>query len=128
MEEQRPDWVLNAGAYTAVDQAEQEPALAEAVNAQAPAAFAAALQQTGGRLLQLSTDFVLTAQGHPYGLEQPAKPWGSMAPARPAVSKPPCSTHKRGCCAPVGCMARRAKTSAARCCGCMPPKPKRESL
>ena len=77
VEEQRPDWVLNAGAYTAVDQAEQEPALAEAVNAQAPAAFAAALQQTGGRLLQLSTDFVFNgAQGHPYGPDQPRHPLG----------------------------------------------------
>ena len=77
VEEQRPDWVLNAGAYTAVDQAEREPALAEAVNAQAPAAFAAALQQTGGRLLQLSTDFVFNgAQGHPYGPEQPRDPLG----------------------------------------------------
>ena len=77
VEEQRPDWVLNAGAYTAVDQAEREPALAEAVNAQAPAAFAAALQPTGGRLLQLSTDFVFNgAQGHPYGPEQPRDPLG----------------------------------------------------
>ena len=77
VEQQRPDWVLNAGAYTAVDQAEREPALAEAVNAQAPAAFAAALQQTGGRLLQLSTDFVFNgAQGHPYGPEQPRDPLG----------------------------------------------------
>ena len=77
VEEQRPDWVLNAGAYTAVDQAEREPALAEAVNAQAPAAFAAALQQTGGRLLQLSTDFVFNgAQGHPYAPEQPRDPLG----------------------------------------------------
>ena len=37
----RPDWVLNAGAYTGVDRAEREPELAEAVNAAAPAAFAA---------------------------------------------------------------------------------------
>jgi dTDP-4-dehydrorhamnose reductase len=32
----RPDWVLNAGAYTAVDRAEAEPELAHAVNAGAP--------------------------------------------------------------------------------------------
>ena len=77
VEEQRPEWVLNAGAYTAVDQAEKEPALAEAVNAEAPAAFAAALQQTGGRLLQLSTDFVFSgSQGHPYGPDQPRHPLG----------------------------------------------------
>ena len=54
----QPDWVLNAGAYTAVDRAEREPELAMAVNAGAPAAFVKALERSGGRLLQLSTDFV----------------------------------------------------------------------
>ena len=39
----RPDWVLNAGAYTAVDRAESEPELALAVNGGAPRAFAEAL-------------------------------------------------------------------------------------
>ena len=39
----QPDWVLNAGAYTAVDKAESEPELAHAVNAGAPEAFAHAL-------------------------------------------------------------------------------------
>jgi len=75
--EQRPDAVLNAGAYTAVDQAEQEPALAQAVNAEAPAAFADALATTGGQLLQLSTDFVFNGrQGSPYTPEQPVDPLG----------------------------------------------------
>ena len=68
----RPDWVLNAGAYTAVDKAESEPELAQAVNAGAPGAFAEALAATGGRLLQVSTDFVFNgAQGSPYRPEQP---------------------------------------------------------
>ena len=40
VEEHRPAWVLNAGAYTAVDRAEAESSLAMAVNAGAPAAFA----------------------------------------------------------------------------------------
>ena len=60
--EHRPDWVLNAGAYTAVDRAESEPELALAVNAGAPRAFAEALLDTGGRLLQVSTDFVFNGQ------------------------------------------------------------------
>ena len=73
----RPDWVLNGGAYTAVDKAEGEPALALAVNAGAPQAFAEALGQTGGRLLQLSTDFVFDGQqGSPYRPEQPLQPLG----------------------------------------------------
>lgn len=77
VERHRPDWVLNAGAYTAVDRAEQEPELAQAVNSGAPRALAEALRQTGGRLLQLSTDFVFNGrQGHPYRPEQRRDPLG----------------------------------------------------
>ena len=73
----RPDWVLNGGAYTAVDKAETEPELAEAVNAGAPEAFARALAETGGRLLQVSTDFVFNGcQGTPYLPGQPMDPLG----------------------------------------------------
>ena len=75
--ESKPDWVINAGAYTAVDRAETEPELAQAVNALAPRAFAMALDQIGGRLLQVSTDFVFNGmQGHPYQPQQPHDPLG----------------------------------------------------
>lgn len=74
---QRPDWVLNAGAYTAVDKAESEPELAQVVNAGAPGAFAEALAETGGRLLQVSTDFVFNGkQGRPYGPDHELDPLG----------------------------------------------------
>ena len=73
----RPDWVINAGAYTAVDKAESEPALAMAVNAEAPRAMAEAVADTGGCLLQLSTDFVFNGkQGAPCSVEQPRDPLG----------------------------------------------------
>jgi dTDP-4-dehydrorhamnose reductase len=73
----RPDWVLNAGAYTAVDRAESEPERAHAVNAEGPRALAEAVAATGGRLLQLSTDFVFDGgQGHPYVPHQPPLPLG----------------------------------------------------
>lgn len=73
----RPDWVLNAGAYTAVDKAESEPELALAVNASAPEAFAQALKEQGGSLLQVSTDFVFNGQqGSPYKVDQPHDPLG----------------------------------------------------
>ena len=73
--EHRPDWVLNAGAYTAVDRAESEPDLAMAVNAVAPQAFAQALGEVGGHLLQVSTDFVFNGtQSHPYHPDQPVDP------------------------------------------------------
>ena len=96
VEQHRPDWVLNAGAYTAVDRAEGEVALAEAVNAGAPGAFAEALAVTGGRLLQVSTDFVFNGeQGHPYRPEQPVDPLGvygatkAEGERRAAVALPP---------------------------------------
>jgi dTDP-4-dehydrorhamnose reductase len=73
----RPDWVLNAGAYTAVDKAESEPELAQAVNAGAPGAFAEALALTGGRMFQISTDFVFDGrQGSPYLPDQALNPLG----------------------------------------------------
>lgn len=81
----RPDWVLNAGAYTAVDKAEREPELAGDVNAGAPAAFAEALAATGGRLLQVSTDFVFSGQqGSPYRPEQPLDPLGVYGASKAA--------------------------------------------
>ena len=55
---EKPDIVMNAAAYTAVDKAESEAALAKAINADAVAALAAATAEVGGRLVQVSTDFV----------------------------------------------------------------------
>jgi len=81
----RPDWVLNGGAYTAVDRAESEPELALAVNGGAPRAFAEALLETGGRLLQVSTDFVFNGQqGSPYRPEQGRDPLGAYGRTKAA--------------------------------------------
>jgi dTDP-4-dehydrorhamnose reductase len=83
--ELRPDWVLNGGAYTAVDKAESEPELALAVNGGAPRAFAQALLETGGRLLQVSTDFVFNGQqGSPYRPEQARDPLGAYGRTKAA--------------------------------------------
>lgn len=77
VQELKPDWVLNAGAYTAVDKAESEQELAWDVNAGAPQAFAEALASGGGRLLQVSTDFVFNGeQGTPYTPQQAVDPIG----------------------------------------------------
>ncbi|MFZ9832094.1 MAG: dTDP-4-dehydrorhamnose reductase [Vulcanococcus sp.] len=85
VEQHQPDWLINAGAYTAVDKAESEPELAHAVNAQAPGAMAEALAATGGRLLQLSTDFVFNgAQGSPYRPDQPVHPLGVYGASKAA--------------------------------------------
>ena len=81
----QPDWVLNAGAYTAVDKAESEPELAHAVNSGAPEAVAEELNRQGCRLLQLSTDFVFNGtQGTPYQPEQTRDPLGVYGASKAA--------------------------------------------
>jgi dTDP-4-dehydrorhamnose reductase len=75
IESLRPDWVINAAAYTAVDRAEAEPDLAFAVNGEAPGYLASALAKTGGRLLHVSTDFVFDGQAStPYPPEATPNP------------------------------------------------------
>ena len=59
--------------------------LAMAVNAGAPQAFAEALAQTGGRLLQVSTDFVFNGQqGSPYRPDQTPEPLGVYGASKAA--------------------------------------------
>lgn len=83
--EHRPDWVLNSGAYTAVDRAESEQELVQAVNAGAPRAFAESLAKTGGQLLQLSTNYVFNGrQGRPYRPEQARDPLGVYGASKAA--------------------------------------------
>ncbi len=52
------DIVVNAAAYTNVDHAESERAVAQAVNGDAPAAMADAARQAGALMVHYSTDFV----------------------------------------------------------------------
>ena len=54
----RPDWIINAGAYTLVDQAEDSAELAYLINSYAPRALAESLREFGGNFLQVSTDYV----------------------------------------------------------------------
>lgn len=56
--EVKPDIIVNAGAYTAVDRAETEPALATAINAAAPGILATEAQRLGAWLVHYSTDYV----------------------------------------------------------------------
>jgi dTDP-4-dehydrorhamnose reductase len=63
VDEVRPDAVINAAAYTAVDRAESEEALATAVNGAAPAAIAAACAAQGIPLVHISTDYVFDGSG-----------------------------------------------------------------
>jgi dTDP-4-dehydrorhamnose reductase len=64
---ERPQLVINAAAYTAVDQAESEPELAQAVNAVGAGHVAAVAAAQGARLVHISTDFVFDgAASRPY--------------------------------------------------------------
>jgi dTDP-4-dehydrorhamnose reductase len=58
MSEVKPDVVINAAAYTAVDKAEQEPALAAAINADAVGELGCLAAQAGIPVIHYSTDFV----------------------------------------------------------------------
>ena len=50
--------VVNCAAYTQVDKAESEPERAFAINRDAARAIAQGVNNYGGRLLQVSTDFI----------------------------------------------------------------------
>jgi dTDP-4-dehydrorhamnose reductase len=69
--------VINAGAYTNVDAAEDDESGAYAVNAAGPAHLALACEQVGAQLVQLSTDYVFSgdrADGLPYAPLDPTSP------------------------------------------------------
>ena len=63
----KPDVVINAAAYTAVDQAESESLKAKAVNVEGVANVATTAREVGARLIHVSTDFVFDGvQAEPY--------------------------------------------------------------
>jgi dTDP-4-dehydrorhamnose reductase len=75
LREARPDWVLNAAAYTAVDRAEAEHALAKAVNGVAPGHIAEESAQRGIAVVHFSTDYVFAGTAAaPYREDDPVAP------------------------------------------------------
>ena len=74
---ERPDAVVNAAAYTAVDKAESEIDTAERVNAGAPGEMARACGETGIPILHISTDFVF--DGHKDGPYIETDPTGPLS-------------------------------------------------
>lgn len=62
-----PEIIINAAAYTAVDKAESDEETAREINAGAVAIMAEAMQDTGGKLVHVSTDFVFDGKSsRPY--------------------------------------------------------------
>ncbi|MEM6612901.1 MAG: dTDP-4-dehydrorhamnose reductase [Cyanobacteria bacterium P01_C01_bin.72] len=72
IQEIKPDIIVNAAAYTAVDKSESEIDLAMAINATAPTEMALAAQEIGAKLLHISTDYVFNGQNHTPYLESDA--------------------------------------------------------
>lgn len=73
----RPDVIINAAAYTAVDKAESESELAELGNAVAPRNLAVAAKHINARLIHISTDFVFDGKSsRPYAANDPTVPLG----------------------------------------------------
>ncbi|HVM70551.1 MAG TPA: dTDP-4-dehydrorhamnose reductase [Anaerolineales bacterium] len=67
LQECRPDVVINATAYTAVDKAESEPALAEKINGFAPGVLAEEARKLKALLIHYSTDYIFNGKkGSPY--------------------------------------------------------------
>ena len=71
----RPDVIVNAAAYTAVDKAESDVENAQKINALAPEALAKAATAVGAWLVHYSTDYVFDGGGD--------KPWLETDPTGP---------------------------------------------
>ena len=93
----RPDAIVNAAAYTAVDRAESEPEAAHRINALAVGALAEEAERCGAWLIHYSSDYVFNGSG--------TKPWTEQDQCAPlngvlchglysstiASSRPPCA-------------------------------------
>ena len=72
---ERPDWLVNAAAYTAVDRAESESSLAEMINGQALGVIGESARAVGARVLHFSTDYVFSGESF--------RPWRETDPPAP---------------------------------------------
>ena len=80
-----PKAILNAAAYTAVDKAEEEEALATAINGAAPGAMAAEAAKRGIPFVHISTDYVFEGGGEaPWAVSDPISPLGAYGRSKAA--------------------------------------------
>lgn len=93
----RPDVIVNPAAYTAVDNAESEPALALAINASAPAVLAEEARALGALLVHYSTDYVFDGKKDGSYLEtdtpNPTNVYGATKLAGEQAVAVTCSRH-----------------------------------
>ncbi len=76
LNEIKPDYIINAAAYTAVVRAEKEHKQATLVNTTAAGYLSAAAKEVAAKFLHISTDFVFDGlQSSPYQPDTPANPF-----------------------------------------------------
>ena len=119
LDARRPQIIVNAAAYTAVERAEQQQALAYRVNAAVVRELALWCRANQAVLVQLSTDFVFDGGSTtPMQWMQPPTRWESMG----AASWPGNDMYRHYCligassCALAGCTPSTATTSSKPCC------------
>jgi dTDP-4-dehydrorhamnose reductase len=81
----RPDLVVNAAAYTAVDRAEEDYVTAFRINADLPGSLARWAQRSGGLLVHYSTDYVFSGEARqPYREDDPTGPLNTYGESKRA--------------------------------------------
>jgi len=97
--ESGPDLIVNCAAYTQVDACETQRDLAWKINVEGPANLAAAMEEVGGRLFHISTDYVFDGKKkvpEPYTEEDgtgPLSHYGATKLAGEKAVKEACSRH-----------------------------------
>lgn len=92
----KPTLILNAGAYTAVDRAEQEPELAMQINGEAPRIFAEEANRLGAALIHYSTDYVFAGDASvPYQEDDQPAPQNIYGKTKLAGEQAVCAVADR---------------------------------
>ncbi len=110
----RPRWIVNPGAYTAVDKAESEPELAYAINAEAVRVMGQEARAIGAGVVHFSTDYVFDgSRSVPYREADATGPV-SVYGASKLAGETALAESARGIWSfePAGCTGRREELSA----------------